>query len=320
MNRITITAEQRDFFWRNGFLILDQQPLVEEETVSKLHERFKRCFRGEFSTKQYPDEWHWREGISKPDAVREICNGWKSDELIRSVVLAEEVGHIGSQLFEHWRSVRIGQDDLIWKLPAGEASSEQVAQDSTRQVGYHVDGTYISDQFTNASAGNALTVWIALDDADEETGVVEYISGSHLLPAPLLATATQSFHANASPSGKDGSIAKLKEELLKLPASAMEGKPKPTLDLVQPRIPKGCCVVHHQSTLHGSRANRSTTRHRRALVSHIIDGDSRFVEHPDYIYGRYKLRDTDELREEFFPTIWRKTEGDDSKRVRRNAD
>ena len=25
----------------------------------------------------YPDEWHWREGISRHDAPREICNGWK---------------------------------------------------------------------------------------------------------------------------------------------------------------------------------------------------------------------------------------------------
>ena len=27
----------------------------------------------------YPDEWHWREGISKPEKFREIVNAWPLD-------------------------------------------------------------------------------------------------------------------------------------------------------------------------------------------------------------------------------------------------
>ena len=29
----------------------------------------------------YPDEWHWREGISKPEKFREIVNAWPLGEL-----------------------------------------------------------------------------------------------------------------------------------------------------------------------------------------------------------------------------------------------
>ena len=47
----------------------------------------------------------------------------------------------------------------------------------------------------------------------------------------------------------------------------------------------------------------STSRHRRALVAHLLRADVKFVPEPTYIYGRYKLRDSDELREEFYPVI-----------------
>ncbi len=71
--------------------------------------------RGDFSTGCYPDEWHWRPGISKPDVVREICNAWKSDDEIQKIVLAEEVGYLGGQLFEHWDSSRVGSGfSIIW--------------------------------------------------------------------------------------------------------------------------------------------------------------------------------------------------------------
>jgi hypothetical protein len=32
-------------------------------------ERYSEMFGGNFDTGIYPDEWHWREGISLPDAV-----------------------------------------------------------------------------------------------------------------------------------------------------------------------------------------------------------------------------------------------------------
>lgn len=76
--------------------------------------------------------------------------------------------------------------------------------------------------------------------------------------------------------------------------------------VARPVIPAGCCVIHHQNVLHGSSGNRSTTRHRRALVVHLIDGGVEFVDDPTYIYGRYKLAGSRELRDEFFPVTWRR--------------
>ena len=42
-----------------------------------------------------------------------------------------------------------------------------------------LDSAYISRQFC-PSSNNSVTVWIALDDADEERGIVEYAPGSKI--------------------------------------------------------------------------------------------------------------------------------------------
>lgn len=47
-------------------LVLSQRVLVE------VRARLPLLFRGEFETGIYPDEMHWREGISKDDAPREV--------------------------------------------------------------------------------------------------------------------------------------------------------------------------------------------------------------------------------------------------------
>ena len=39
----------------------------------------------------YPDEWHWREGISKPDKFREIVNAWRLTCISPSGVLPRDI-------------------------------------------------------------------------------------------------------------------------------------------------------------------------------------------------------------------------------------
>ena len=87
------------------------------ETVERLRARFEPLFKGEFETGLYPDEWNWQEGRDRPDRTRQICNGWKSDRTVASVVLSEQVGRCVAEL-SGWPGARICQDNVIWK-PAG---------------------------------------------------------------------------------------------------------------------------------------------------------------------------------------------------------
>ena len=64
---------------------------------------------------------------------------------------------------------------------------------------------------------------------------------------------------------------------------------------------------HHGLTWHGSGLNNSQD-HRRALVAHCVPDDAKF--HPTNcggtgrIYRKYKMNNTDELNESFFPILW----------------
>ena len=76
--------------------------------------------------------------------------------------------------------------------------------------------------------------------------------------------------------------------------------------IVKQPVPEGGCILHHQNISHRSCPNVPYERHRRALIVHLIRGDVRFIPKRGYIYGRYKLNGSDDLWEEFFPTIfWR---------------
>merc|ERR1712071_736001 len=148
------------------------------------------------------------------------------------------------------------------------------------RVGYHIDGSsYISQQFI-PSTDNSVTVWIALDDADYENGVVEYISGSHKWTE---AERQKYYHG-------------------------FFGGEVPDSDKIRrPTIPAGCLAIHHENLVHGSSMNKSRTRHRRAVAVHLVNGDVKFKPKPSYIYGRYKLKDSNDLRDEFFPVTWTKS-------------
>lgn len=112
-----------------------------------------------------------------------MCNVWKSDRLVASVILQESLGKLVANVMG-WSAARVAQDDLIWKppCPCDEASS---ANDSV--VGFHQDSAYISSQFEPVD-NNSVTVWMALDDADEETGCVQYAVGSHRLMAGMVSS------------------------------------------------------------------------------------------------------------------------------------
>jgi ectoine hydroxylase-related dioxygenase (phytanoyl-CoA dioxygenase family) len=198
-------------------------------------------------------------------------------------------------------AVRIAQDDVVWKVP----STQQYTDDST--VGFHQDSAYISNQFEPYD-NNSVTLWIALDDADECNGCLEYSVGSQKW-RPLLhrmndhsntTTSTESseisdFHSSDSSSYRNGVSV----------AAQLAGVSQNIVEAVV--VKEGFGVLHHQDVWHGSNANKSPTRHRRALVAHYIRGDLRFRQKgANYIYGRYKRHNSVVLDETFFPIIYGK--------------
>jgi phytanoyl-CoA hydroxylase len=268
---IELTEKQISQFNENGFLVIEN--LLDSQLVDRLVNRIEPLFSGDFETKIYPDEWHWRPGLGLPDVTREICNAWKSDLTIASVVLSEAIGRLSATL-ACWSGARIGQDSIWWKPCGG------------KEVALHQDGSYIS---INIIPSETMTCWIALDDTSADAGTIEYVPGSHQW---VLQETAAEFHA----PNQDYRSAMAY-------AAAQFGVLNP--EVVQIEIPAGGCVFHHGKIWHGSGKNLRTDRVRRSIGVHTLPAEAHFQPTgAGYIYGRYKRVGDTTMDENFFPILW----------------
>jgi len=291
-------------------------PILSDEMRHTLIETLPGLFAGNFETNVYPDEWHWRAGISRPDATREMCNSWKASRTIASVVLNEQLGEFVANVMG-WDSVRIAQDDVVWKPPQPMPMTQldYIPQRRIDTVGFHQDSAYISKQFAPYD-NNSVTLWIALDDADQENGCLEYAIGSHKW-RPILHmedndsgdSDVSAFHGSDEKSYKSG---------IEIAYAAASDTESMTRDIRTAPVLAGHAVLHHQDVWHGSGPNMSEVRHRRALAAHYLRGDVKFMDDSDalppfgkssYIYGRYKRYQSVEVDESFFPIIYSRRGG-----------
>ena len=265
----SFTAEQVEAFHRDGFLIVEEG-LVSERGLELLRERYVPLFHGEYETGIRPDEVNWVPGRDPEDRTRQLCNAWKSDNVIAAQVLAERTGRLAAQL-AGYRGVRILQDNVLWKPPG------------TKAIGFHQDSSY-ADYLVPPEM---VTCWISLHETQADVGPLEFVRGSHAWPkSPPERT---QFHApddwlagprSAAPNGRD-------------------------LDVVQVVVKAGGGSFHHGLTWHGSAPNTSGTVARMALVSHLIPVEARFHEtNVDVTYSRYRRRGELSLDESFFPVLW----------------
>ena len=259
-------------FNRDGFIILEK--FIEKDFIKNLKERFEPLFRGKFETGIEPDEWNWKFDKDPIDVTRQICNGWKSDTLIKNFVCHRIIGKACAELM-NWKGSKLIQDNVLWKPPGGKT------------LGYHQDAAY--DDWIIPQT--MMTCWMSLDDTKKETGTLEYVKGSHkwgLQP----------------PRGEFHSPEDYREQL-----KIFAKKNNKELDVVYVEVPAGGVAFHHGYMWHGSGINTSN-KHRRAIVSHCVPSDAKF--HPTNnggtakTYKKYKKEDSDQLPDEFFPLLWKR--------------
>jgi ectoine hydroxylase-related dioxygenase (phytanoyl-CoA dioxygenase family) len=266
---IVLTTEQIESFQRDGFVVAEGA--LDQETLVATRSRFEPLFSGHFETGLQPDEWNWHADTGARDVTRQICNAWKSDSVIASIVLRADIGRACAQL-RGWPGARLNQDNIIWKPPGA------------RSLGFHQDDSYQDWVVPN----EMMTFWISLDDTLAHQGTIEYVRGSHLWP---LSPPITQFHAPDDP------VADMREAALQMGVTAPE--------IVPIEISAGSAVIHHGRTWHGSRDNRGH-QPRRSVVAHCMSSEARFhAMSISPIYSRYKLHGTDEMNESFFPVLWR---------------
>jgi ectoine hydroxylase-related dioxygenase (phytanoyl-CoA dioxygenase family) len=271
MSLTEFTPDQLAAFDRDGFLVIEEG-YISDEQVERMRDRFEAIYREEYETGIRPDEVNWVAGRDPDDRTRQICNGWKADNVLAAQVLSERTGRLAAQLMGY-DGVRILQDNCIWKPPGVKA------------LGMHQDGAYLD----YLEPAEMITCWIALDDTSAEAGTISFVPGSHRWT--VSAKNRGEFHAppdwlaparRANPAGEDAE-----------------------LELAPVVVRAGGASFHHHNTFHGSGPNTAATTHRRALISHLLPSTARFSGRGvDLAYSRYRKRDTDEMDESFFPVVW----------------
>ena len=261
------SGEQIETYRRDGFLIVER--FLDVGDLDWIRDRFARVFAHEWETGLSPDEVNYVPDRTPPDLTRQLCNVWKADRALASVVLSRQVGEFAARL-AGLPGARIAQDNAIWKPPSGKA------------LLCHQDAAYL-DHF---DPPNMTTCWMALDDTAADSGTIYYIRGSHLWPhAPI----GGSFHA---PEDWLGHVRE-------------SAPPGVELDLVPIEVPAGGAAIHDGWTWHGSPPNERADAQRRSIISHLIASDTRWdTEHAHPIYSRYRRPGETELDEAFFPILW----------------
>ncbi len=267
-----LRGEQVAAFDRDGFLVVEEG-LVSAPALDALRERYERLFHGDYETGIKPDEVNWVPGRDPDDRTRQICNGWRADNVVAAQVLSERTARLTAQL-ARYRGVRILQDNVLWKPPGAKA------------IGFHQDGSY-ADYLV---PGEMVTCWVSLHDTTADGGPIAYVRGSHRWPKSP--PARSQFHAP--------------DDWL---SAAREAAPAgDELDVVPVVVKAGGGSFHHGLTWHGSEPNRTASVARMALVSHLIPAEARFHEsNVDLVYSRYRRRGDLGLDESFFPILWHET-------------
>ncbi len=256
-------------FREQGFLLVEN--VLDESMVAALRDSFPRIFAGDFDTGVYPDEWHWREGISLPDVTRHMGNAWKSDLGIAKLALSADVGRTAAKLMG-WPGTRLGQDTIWWKPPG------------CKPIAVHQDTSFLD--FLDPPL--TVTCWTALDDTRADAGTLEYYPGSHRWPLTPL---PPGFHAPDD-----------YRALLRASAEAAGVEiPEPVFI----EAPAGSCVFHAGEIWHGSGPNTTDDLMRRSVGVHMLRQDAAFSDRPGgYIYRRYQHTGSVAMDESFFPLLW----------------
>ncbi|MDH3665675.1 MAG: phytanoyl-CoA dioxygenase family protein [Paracoccaceae bacterium] len=268
---LEITTEDVEAFARDGFLIRER--IISPEAVDYLRNAMARSFEGGFDSGLMPDEVNWKPG-DDPHVTRQICNVWKSNQALASVILSEATGQAVARL-NGWPGARLAQDNLLWKPPMRDGQPGGT-------LGMHQDSAYAGW----AEPRLMCTAWIALDDVSTEGGTMEFARASHLW-------------GHAGPIGAFHNPADYKEAFRRAAEAACVAKP----EMVSVAVPAGGGSIHHGWLWHGSGPNR-TGNPRRSVVSHCLSSEARFTDEVGYVYSRYKRLDTDAMDEAFFPVLW----------------
>lgn len=165
-----VTAQQQAAYARDGFIVVEDfldgdelagwRAAVDHAVTERGRQRLSFAADGEEGTSltaRTQEERDYYEGV-----FVQRNNLWQTDDDMRRLLMQPELGRYAADL-AGIDGVRIWHDQALIKQPYANPTA------------FHLDVPFWS--FTSV---DAITVWLALDDATLENGCLYYVPGSHL--------------------------------------------------------------------------------------------------------------------------------------------
>lgn len=238
MDHVVGKAE-REFYADNGYLVLENllsdseleqwRAAVDEAVTERGDQRFS--FENEEALSvaagsEVADERQYYDRV-----FTQRVNLWQTNDAVRRLMLDERLGRIVADV-AGIDGVRIWHDQALIKEPYANPTA------------FHLDVPYWS--FTSA---DAITIWVALDDATVSNGCLYYVPKSHK---------AQKFD-NVAIGNEIGALFDVYPEW-----GEQAAVPCP--------VPAGGALFHNGLTFHGAGANMTPRRRRAMTCAYMPDG------------------------------------------------
>ena len=260
-------------FQQDGFVVFDQ--VLREGVADALTNRLDAILRGSYDLSTPPDKAPPTPRVAAHQSKKtlQVINVRKCDSLFRAVITSPVLGQMVAEL-GGWEGAKVASDQIWCKPP------------TAGPLAHHRDSAYFD--FVPA---DVITLWLALDDMDEELGPLEYAKGSHLWGEGRIGSANQFFD-------KD-------RYRLMHSAAAAEGIAPGQIEMFMVRVRRGGAGVHNGRTWHGSGPNRSTRLPRRGLGVHFVPSNAVFKEGElGKMWRMHRQEGTNVMPSSEFPTTW----------------
>jgi len=210
---------------------------------------------------------------------------WRRDPAFKTFMMESPMPEIAAQVMDS-QCLNFFYDQLLVKEP-----------NTAEPTPWHQDLSYWP-----VRGNQVVSIWVPFDPANEESGVVVYVKGSHKwgkLYAP---------HAFGDKTGFAEIYAKAGLE--ELPDIEAEREKH---EILSWEMVPGDVLIHHPLTLHYASGNKSTTGRRRGLALRYLGDDATFDSRPGTFLENKKVMDTipaikfadgEKFSGALFPSVW----------------
>ena len=167
-----LTPQQIEQFGQKGYLKIAHR-LITDDHLTLLRERYDALFAKKRGTSgeglrnlAVVGDSEQDETANRSEEMLQIMEMWRYDEAYRQLLYHEPLLDIAESLIGS--NIQLFHDQALYK-PARHGG----------EVPWHQDNGY-----WRCTPSNLVSIWMALDDADEENGCMNVIPGSHLEGAP----------------------------------------------------------------------------------------------------------------------------------------